>query len=413
MKRLSRCIKRTTRLLIIILILVTVSGNFQFVWAIDEAPEAFAGFKLPMPNDFPEAGYGWLDNENGVPHPGIDINDKSNSTNTDIKSAIEGKVVGVTFSNNGLGNAVVIEHKYRDESVYYQYGHLSKIFVQKGQQVKENQVIGKQGSTGYSSGNHLHFEIRRSNHPDPTSPHYWPSFVLKIKDWKSREKEIEKIYYDPNEFIKNHPTYNFTNSITVAFVADLSSSMSNEFNDPKSLQKGFIKSSINLLKPGDKITVIGFADKGFILIPLTEITEQNKQTLFTQMDESFYIRYEDSNIQAGLESVKSELEKEALFKRKLVILTSDGRHQLDGDPMGITFDDYVPKAFGNYGWPIYTILFDSWSTFIRNKDNIEYRANPQLMQKIAGYSKGQYLGLNSPDTLQKIKGIIDQTRNNN
>jgi murein DD-endopeptidase MepM/ murein hydrolase activator NlpD len=51
----------------------------------------------------------------------------------------------------------VIKH---DDNTYSQYAHLSKVDAKPGQQVKTGQEIGQSGSTGNSSGPHLHFEIR-------------------------------------------------------------------------------------------------------------------------------------------------------------------------------------------------------------------------------------------------------------
>lgn len=60
---------------------------------------------------------------------------------------------------NGYGNAVVIDHKSGIQSLY---GHLSKVNVVQGQFVKAGDVIGFLGSTGRSTGPHLHYEIRKN-----------------------------------------------------------------------------------------------------------------------------------------------------------------------------------------------------------------------------------------------------------
>jgi murein DD-endopeptidase MepM/ murein hydrolase activator NlpD len=60
----------------------------------------------------------------------------------------------------GLGKAVVISHGYSSES---RYGHLSQILVSPGQYVKQGTVIGLVGSTGMSTGAHLHFELWQRN----------------------------------------------------------------------------------------------------------------------------------------------------------------------------------------------------------------------------------------------------------
>jgi murein DD-endopeptidase MepM/ murein hydrolase activator NlpD len=75
---------------------------------------------------------------------------------TIVKNTARGKVI-FSGRKGGYGNLVIVDHgqKY----VTY-YGHLSKLSVQKGQVIESNTVIGRVGSTGRSTGPHLHYEIR-------------------------------------------------------------------------------------------------------------------------------------------------------------------------------------------------------------------------------------------------------------
>lgn len=86
-------------------------------------------------------------------HQGIDI---PNPVGTPILPVTEGEVTFAGYSNAGYGNLVIIKHKLGYESLY---AHLSKIDVGVGQKVQENTLIGRVGSTGFSTGNHLHLEI--------------------------------------------------------------------------------------------------------------------------------------------------------------------------------------------------------------------------------------------------------------
>lgn len=91
-------------------------------------------------------------------HKGMDI---ANSTGTDIKAADEGVV---TFSGtmNGYGNIIILDHN-NGYTTYY--GHCSKLFAGKGKIVEKGELIAAMGSTGNSTGPHLHFEIRKNNEP--------------------------------------------------------------------------------------------------------------------------------------------------------------------------------------------------------------------------------------------------------
>jgi len=88
-------------------------------------------------------------------HTAIDIAGKNNSS--PIYASNDGIVSSVIYSNRGYGKYVKISHS---NNMVTLYGHTSKIFVKNGQKVKRGQVIGLLGSTGRSTGPHIHFEIR-------------------------------------------------------------------------------------------------------------------------------------------------------------------------------------------------------------------------------------------------------------
>ncbi|PKK82019.1 MAG: hypothetical protein CVT49_15815 [candidate division Zixibacteria bacterium HGW-Zixibacteria-1] len=85
-------------------------------------------------------------------HGGIDI---GNKTGTPIFATADG-VVKFTGVSGGLGQLIKINHGYGYETAY---GHLSKIKVKRGQKVRRGDLIGLMGSTGYSTGPHLHYEV--------------------------------------------------------------------------------------------------------------------------------------------------------------------------------------------------------------------------------------------------------------
>ncbi len=86
-------------------------------------------------------------------HTGIDI---GASMGSEIYAANSGTVIVAGWSSKGYGNYVVIDHGGGKSTLY---AHMSKIKTSKGAKVTKGAVIGLVGSTGYSTGPHLHFEI--------------------------------------------------------------------------------------------------------------------------------------------------------------------------------------------------------------------------------------------------------------
>lgn len=88
-------------------------------------------------------------------HPGADI---ANRAGPPVYAAAGGTVVVAGWPDNyGYGNRVVVDHGNGYQTLY---AHLSNIYVSVGQSVSRGQSVGKMGSTGRSTGTHLHFEIR-------------------------------------------------------------------------------------------------------------------------------------------------------------------------------------------------------------------------------------------------------------
>lgn len=98
-------------------------------------------------------------------HTGIDISDGKRAGITPIKAFRAGRVIDVEHTG-GLGNHVVIDHGSGVTSVY---GHLNSISVSVGQVVDTSTTVGFEGTTGVSTGPHLHFEIRVNG--QATDPH--------------------------------------------------------------------------------------------------------------------------------------------------------------------------------------------------------------------------------------------------
>lgn len=109
-------------------------------------------------------------------HGGIDIASGQGTAvvafakGTVAKASSNACVVGDRACNGGAGNYVAIDHH---NGFFTRYLHLSKVTVFEGQKVRAGDKIGEEGNTGFSTGSHLHFEIRQGDDlvsSKPTDP---------------------------------------------------------------------------------------------------------------------------------------------------------------------------------------------------------------------------------------------------
>jgi murein DD-endopeptidase MepM/ murein hydrolase activator NlpD len=98
-------------------------------------------------------------NHHAAMHPGIDL---SGAYGTPIYATADGTVVRAGWNNGGYGNLVEIDH---GRGITTRYGHMSAILVHAGDHVTRGQQVGRMGSTGRSTGNHLHYEVRIDGRP--------------------------------------------------------------------------------------------------------------------------------------------------------------------------------------------------------------------------------------------------------
>ena len=92
-------------------------------------------------------------------HPGIDL---AGQRGTPIYATAEGTVVRAGWNSGGYGNLVELDH---GRGITTRYGHMSAILVRAGEHVTRGEQIGRMGSTGRSTGNHLHYEVRIDGRP--------------------------------------------------------------------------------------------------------------------------------------------------------------------------------------------------------------------------------------------------------
>lgn len=138
----------------------------------------------PPNNDVIDPTYRYGTTEHGTrqPHHGVEF---PNAQGTPVLAAADGKVVVAQNDKLSLigpwtgfyGNVVVVQHKLPGFAVpiFTLYGHLFKIDVQVGQQVKAGDQLGEVGATGTAIGSHLHFEVREGSdaYTSNRNPELW------------------------------------------------------------------------------------------------------------------------------------------------------------------------------------------------------------------------------------------------
>lgn len=135
----------------------TVSPGMPILPSADEylpeAPDYFDGYVWPARGTL-TSGYGW---RWGRMHRGIDV---AGPVGTPIVAAAPGVVEFAGWNSGGYGNLVEVRHA---DGSMTRYAHNSRILVRRGQRVGQGQHIADMGSTGFSTGPHVHFEVHIPN----------------------------------------------------------------------------------------------------------------------------------------------------------------------------------------------------------------------------------------------------------
>lgn len=176
-------------------------------------PSINRDYKMPLEKTYVTSHFGgrW-----GRLHAGTDIN---LNTGDSIYAAFDGVVRINRYDGGGYGNYIVLRHYNGLETLY---GHMSKTIAQSGQFVKAGEVIGLGGSTGRSTGPHLHYEVRYQG--NPINP--------------------EHIYNFPDYLLKGH-----------SFV--ITSALFNYYNNPKAGSTSSRKVQYHTVRKGDTLSGIG------------------------------------------------------------------------------------------------------------------------------------------------------------
>ena len=130
--------------------------------------DSLASGAIAVPSDKPvktaafTSGYGVRSDPfrgSAAMHPGIDL---AGPYGTPIYATADGTVLRAGWNSGGYGNLIEVDH---GRGIATRYGHLSAILVHAGDRISRGQLIARMGSTGRSTGSHLHYEVRIDGKP--------------------------------------------------------------------------------------------------------------------------------------------------------------------------------------------------------------------------------------------------------
>ena len=183
-----------------------------------------------LPSRYTSSGYGW---RWGRLHSGVDY---AITEGTPVSVIQPGQVTYAQFNDGGYGYAVQVAHPGGSSSFY---GHLSKISVKEGQQIEPGTVIGNVGSTGRSTGPHVHFEVRQGS-----------------KRLEIPTGEGDK-YFRFGGNVKVKPKSGVSGKPTAVLMAG-----TNDYGDPKSGAAGITKAIKELQAKGYDVVVVPPSEQG-------------------------------------------------------------------------------------------------------------------------------------------------------
>ncbi len=134
----------------------------------EERTKSTGTYVLPTTGPL-SSGYGWRQSFNEF-HKGVDMY-STGEQDLKIVAADGGTVIEAGDKRNGYGLSILIEH---DDGTLTKYAHCAQLYVQEGQMVAQGEEIARMGTTGWSTGVHLHFEMIRNGeylNPEEYLPH--------------------------------------------------------------------------------------------------------------------------------------------------------------------------------------------------------------------------------------------------
>lgn len=229
-------------------------------------------------------------------HYGTDI---PAPTGTPIYAMGHGKVVtvGLSTGDSGPGNYIDLEHNLSGKVIRTRYLHLSAFNVKLGDMVSTGQTIGKVGSTGGSTGAHLHFEVLEGRRLflDNVNPKQW------LKDHKVSAQTGEE--FEPTEGTENIYSIEITLGATGAEVCDLNDRQANKLVSINKQWGGYNNGEI----PQKELKELSFAKGVFV--------SQNAAETLESINELYKLEFKkDIKVLKGYESRKEQ--EECIKKEK-------------------------------------------------------------------------------------------------
>ena len=318
-----------------------------------------------MPSKYTSSPYGW---RWGKLHTGVDY---AITEGTPVSVIQPGQVTYAQFNDGGYGYAVQIAHPGGSSSFY---GHLSKISVKEGQQIEPGTVIGNVGSTGNSTGPHVHFEVRQG------------SEKLKIPT-----SEGDK-YFRFGGNVKVKPKAGASGKPTAVLMAG-----TNDFGDPKSGADGVSKSIKELQAKGYNVVVVPPSEQG-------KFAEVSKAV-------------QEASTKAGATIQKGQYKKDDLAH-----LTIDSVKEIQQKYKGATFigdsnAEMIPgaKAYRGEGANAIADKIKSVIPMVQTKPGMGGSYEELTPEAIAAYKSGMIKNLQqypSYNQLQQVTTIIPMMMGN-
>ena len=135
--------------------------------------------------------YGDIDSWHTKPHSGIDF---AMELNEPLRSIANGTCKAVDYGNTNIGKGVLVN--WDDGKTTAIYGHMNKVSCKTGEHISEGDIIGYAGSTGRSSGNHLHFGLKQDGHFIDPSP-----YIENIQSMNDTIQRVQAKTYHLNDLL--------------------------------------------------------------------------------------------------------------------------------------------------------------------------------------------------------------------